>query len=307
MDLRGIGYIGFESADPKAWLDYGPDVLGMQIGKNPDGDTDSVYMRMDDRRYRIALHKGQVDRMAYMGWEAIGRQAFEDAARTLKKHKIDFDMGDAELIEKRGVRNVLRFKDPVGYQHEIFYGQKFDPGTFTPGRPHTGFCTEARGFCHAVLMTPDFDKIDDFMQNVMGMKWYGWGAGKGKTGFYRSRHNDQTSHDIGYGFAPGRIGLQHIGIFVKNIRDVGETYDLVKAKQLQLMMTLGQHTQDPHLSFYHFSPSGWAVETIAEHEPWPGDPFELNPEKLSIWGHELVGPILGPSVMTVEDMAKYDS
>jgi hypothetical protein len=98
------------------------------------------------------------------------------------------------------------------------------------------------------------------------------------------------------------MGIQHVGLFVKSVRDVGETYDLVKARQLQMQMTLGQHTQDPHLSFYHFSPSGFAVETIAELEPWPGDAFELNPERLSIWGHELVGPILGPSVRTPEEL-----
>jgi len=47
-------------------------------------------------------------------------------------------------------------------------------------------------------------------------------------------------------------------------------------------MTLGQHTQDPHFSFYHFSPSGFAVEVIAETHPWPGDPFELNAERLDV-------------------------
>ena len=35
-------------------------------------------------------------------------------------------------------------------------------------------------------------------------------------------------------------------------------------------MTLGQHSQDPHLSFYHFTPSGFAFETIAEIEKMGG-------------------------------------
>jgi hypothetical protein len=67
-------------------------------------------------------------------------------------------------------------------------------------------------------------------------------------------------------------------------------------------MTLGQHSQDPHVSFYHFNPSGFAFECIAESEPWHDDGFELNPEKMSVWGHELVGPILGPSVKTPEEV-----
>ena len=57
------------------------------------------------------------------------------------------------------------------------------------------------------------------------------------------------------------MGVQHVGLFVKSVRDVGETYDLVKKRNLQMMMKLGQHTQDPHMSFYHFNPSGFAFET----------------------------------------------
>lgn len=72
-------------------------------------------------------------------------------------------------------------------------------------------------------------------------------------------------------------------------------------------MTLGQHTQDPHLSFYHFSPGGFAIETICELEKWPGDLFELNPERLSSWGHQLVGPILGTSVRPLADFGLGDA
>ncbi|PHR62104.1 MAG: 2,3-dihydroxybiphenyl 1,2-dioxygenase [Robiginitomaculum sp.] len=307
MDIRGIGYIGFETPHVDAWRDYGPNILGMGIGENPEGDKDSLYLRMDDRRHRIALHPGKIDRVAYMGWEAVGRLAYLAAIEKLKADGFAVEIGDVDLCEIRGVREVARFKDPIGFQHEIFYGQKFHPLSFVPGRAHTGFAMDERGFGHVVLMSPKFDQeVEDFFLKTMGMKWYGWGAGKGKTGFFRAKLNDKTSHDIGIGHAPGRMGIQHIGIFVNNIRDVGETYDLVKKEKLQMLMTLGQHSQDPHLSFYHFSPSGFAVETIAEHEPWPGDAFELNPQKLSIWGHELVGPILGPSVKTPEELLGLD-
>jgi hypothetical protein len=136
----------------------------------------------------------------------------------------------------------------------------------------------------------------------MGFSWYGSGAGKGRTGFFRSKLNTFTSHDIAYGHGPGRMGIQHIGISVNSLRDVGETYDIVKKREIPMLMTLGQHTQDPHISFYHFSPSGFAIETIHEFEPWQEHGFELNPERLSTWGHELVGPILGPSVRTPEEV-----
>ncbi|MEX5683377.1 MULTISPECIES: VOC family protein [Pseudomonas] len=303
MDIIGIGYMGFETPNLEAWREYGPQVMGFGIGKNPESDPESLYFKIDDRRHRFAFHPGKVDRIAYIGWEAVGRMAFEDGIKKLAAANVEYSRGDAQLCEKRGVRELVRFRDPVGYQHELFYGQKWMPRSFQPGRPHSGFLADERGAGHVVLITPDYTpELEHFLLNVMGFSWYGAGAGKGRTGFFRSKLNHHTSHDIAYGHGPGRMGVQHVGLFVRNVRDVGETYDIVRQRELPMMMTLGQHAQDPHLSFYHFTPSGFAFETIAEIEPWQGDPYELNPEKLSLWGHEMVGPILGASVKTPEEV-----
>ena len=299
MDIIGIGYLGFETAKMDEWRDYGPNVMGFQIGNTPESDPDSLYLRMDDRRHRLAFHPGPNERLAYLGWEAQGRLEFLAAVEKFRAHGIEVIPGDAALCEKRGVKELIRFRDPVGYQHELFYSQKWTPRSFTPGRPHGGFVAGKRGVGHVVLITPDYTpELEHFLTEIMGFSWYGSGAGKGRTGFFRAKLNNLTSHDIGYGHGPGRMGIQHVGMFVRSVRDVGETYDIVKRRELPMMMTLGQHTQDPHLSFYHFSPSGFAFETINELEPWKHDGFELNPERLSMWGHEVVGPILGPSVRT---------
>ena len=302
MDIIGIGYLGFESTCIDAWRDYGPQVLGMGIGSNPLADADSLYLRSDDRRHRIALHPGSIDRVAYIGWETLGKQAFKAAVARFRAANVELEYGDAALCELRGVRELVRFRCPTGYQHELFYAQKWTPGSFVPGRStHSGFVAGKRGVGHIVLMTPEYnDELENFWLDLMGFHWYGAGAGKGRTGFFRSKLNNQTSHDIAFGHAPGRKGVQHVGLFVNSLRDVGETYDLVKSRGLQMLMTLGQHCQDPHVSFYHYSPSGFAIEYIHEQEPWNHDGFELNPEKLSVWGHEMVGPLLGPSVMPAE-------
>ncbi|MFG3695179.1 VOC family protein [Stutzerimonas stutzeri] len=307
MDIIGIGYMGFETTKLDEWRDYGPNVMGFGIGRSPESDPDSLYFKIDDRRHRFAFHPGKVDRLAYIGWEAIGRMAFEDALKKFTAAGVEFTRGDAELCEKRGVRELIRFRDPVGYQHELFYAQKWTPRSFMPGRCHGGFVANERGAGHVVVITPEYGpELENFLIKVMGFSWYGAGAGKGRTGFFRSKLNHHTSHDIAYGFGPGRMGVQHVGIVVSSIRDVGETYDIVRKRELPMMMTLGQHAQDPHVSFYHFTPSGFAIETIAEIEPWQGDPFELNPEVLSVWGHEMVGPILGPSVKTPEEVLDPD-
>jgi 2,3-dihydroxybiphenyl 1,2-dioxygenase len=301
MDIIGVGYLGFESTTIEEWRTYGPEVLGLQIGASPQADPDSLYFRLDDRRHRFAFHPGKVDRVAYIGWEAKGKLEFQAAVQRFKDAGVEVETGDAALCEIRGVKALIRFRDPVGFQHELFYAQKWLPRSFVPGRPHGGFVAGARGLGHLVLITPAFPpELEAFFTQTMGFHYYGAGAGKGTTAFYRSKLNNATSHDIAYGFGPGKMGIQHIGLFVKSLRDVGETSDLVKAKKIPMMMTMGQHSQDPHVSFYHFSPGGFAFEIITELEPWHDDGFELAPEKLSIWGHEMVGPLLGSSVSTPE-------
>ncbi|MCU6453109.1 VOC family protein [Sphingomonas sp. A2-49] len=305
MDIVGISYLGFESATIAQWRDYGPDVLAFSTAASPEDDAESLYFKLDDRRHRLAFHPGPIDRLAYIGWEARGRMEFLAAIAKFEAEGIAVERGDAALAARRGVRELIRFKDPVGFQHELFYGQKYTPGSFLPPRPHAGFNTAERGICHLVVITPEYtDELEHFLTQVMGFSWYGSGAGKGRTGFFRAKLNDKTSHDIAYGHGPGMRGIQHIGLYVNTVNDVGKTYDIVKERQIPMMFTLGQHTQDPHLSFYHYSPSGFAVETIYEVEPWHPEMFELNPEKLSSWGHQLVGPVLGPSVKKLAELGE---
>ena len=302
MDIVGISYLGFESTKIDEWRDYGPSVMGFAIADSPEDDTESLYFKFDDRRHRLAFHSGQVDRIAYIGWEARGRLEFLDAIARFEAAGVAVEHGKAAQAARRGVRELIRFKDPVGYQHELFYGQKYTPKSFIPPRPHTGFNTDGRSMGHVVLITPHYtDELEHFLTHVMGLRFYGSGAGKGKTSFFRAKLNNKTSHDIAYGHGPGMRGIQHVGLFVNSISDVGQTYDIVKKRQLPMMFTLGQHTQDPSMSFYHFTPSGFAIETIYEIETWNPDEVELNPERLSIWGHEMVGPVLGPSVKKLEE------
>jgi hypothetical protein len=72
MDIIGIGYLGFETAKMDEWRDYGPNVMGFQIGNSPESDPNSLYFRTDDRRHRLAFHPGKSERLAYIGWEALG-------------------------------------------------------------------------------------------------------------------------------------------------------------------------------------------------------------------------------------------
>ena len=71
MSCRGLGYIGIESTDPQRWKTYGTDVLGLMPVDAPSdaSPTDSVWLKMDQRHSRVAVHPGERDHCAYVGWE----------------------------------------------------------------------------------------------------------------------------------------------------------------------------------------------------------------------------------------------
>jgi 2,3-dihydroxybiphenyl 1,2-dioxygenase len=301
MDILGIAYLGFESPNAKAWTEFGPEVLGMQLLPNTVDET--TYLKMDDRRWRLAFHPGETDQLTYIGWELKWRPSWEAAIATLEGEGFDVTRESDEFAEQRGVREVASFTDPSGYRHELVYGQKFDPGSFIPGRPHRGFIAGRDGVGHVVMLAPAAEGLDHFWQDIMGFEWFGAGAGGvGSTrggGFFRAKLNGLT-HNLGILPAPGMTGIHHIGIPVKSVDDVGIAYDLCKERDVPIHRLIGRHTQDPVISFYTFTPSGFIIEYLSPVVDNDVDAFyETNPEKLSVWGHEIVGPMMPSTIHPV--------
>ncbi|WP_326731684.1 VOC family protein [Streptomyces phaeochromogenes] len=306
MDILGIGYIGVESPNHREWTTFGPEVLGFGLAAAREGD-ESVYLRMDDRKYRIAIHPGETERVAYIGWEVANRPAFDAAIAKLEANDTEVTMGDEELAGRRAVLEVARFKDPVGYQHELFFGQRFASRSFVPGRPHGGFVADELGVGHMVLITPEYPpELDHFLSEVMGFRWFGQGFNgkRGQIGFYAAKLTT-LSHSIAYIKVPGHRGLHHIGIGVNDLDDVGIANDLVLERGTGMVNSLGRHTQDPVISFYPITPSGFAFEYMnggMTSDSW-GLIGERNPERVSVWGHKPVSPGMPKSVLPVDSAA----
>ena len=287
MDIVGLGYVGVSSPNYKAWLEHGPEVFGFGLGET--GEDETVYLRMDSRRYRIAIHPGETNHLEYIGWELKGRRSFEAALRTLEENDVEFTVGDDALRAARGVHEVAQFKDPAGLPHEIFFGQAFHSHSFVPGRAMDGFVGDDLGMGHIVVATPEYGaELEDFLFNVLGFTWFGYGAIRGGTGFFRAPLNPR-SHVIGYINVPGHRGLHHLGIEVNALDDVGVAWDRAQEREAPIMFTLGRHIQDPVVSFYSFTPSGFVVEYLTGGFQIPDADFvEENPEQLSVWGHKPV-------------------
>jgi 2,3-dihydroxybiphenyl 1,2-dioxygenase len=299
MEILGLGYLGLEANDPQAWSQYAPSVLGMALGPS---DDDTVYLRMDDRHWRIAVYPGKRDRLSFLGWELKDRPSFEAALETLDAAGIPFKLGDNDLEEERGVHTLAQFQGPDGFDHELFYGHSYLPYSFVPGRSMAGFLAGDLGLGHVVLVVPEFtEEIDHFAREVMGFNWFGHGLKKGLLGFYRARLNPR-SHNIGYIGRAGYRGIDHIGIEVLELDDVGMAYDLAEAYGVTIQRTMGRHVQDPSISFYHRTPTGLGIEYMWGTAMFPAETFEERRAKqFALWGLKLLDTTPSSHVQPIEN------
>ena len=66
-DIRGLGYLRIQTTDIARWRELVVDGLGMAIGAGPEAD--GLYLRVDERRARLIVLPGEVDKALAVGWE----------------------------------------------------------------------------------------------------------------------------------------------------------------------------------------------------------------------------------------------
>ena len=283
MKVRALGYVGAESPEAKQWEEFGPEVLGLQLvdGEQPG----SLYLRMDDRHHRIAIHPGPKDRLAYLGWELASDDDLAEAAEELARAGCPVAEGTDEECEERAVRRFVHVLDPGGARHEFFYGQLSLPGQFQPGRPLSGFVTGEQGLGHVVCVVPDLAAATTFYK-MLGFKKSDEIYAFIDAHFF---HCNPRHHTLAITEIPRVRGLHHIMIQLNNLDDVGLAYDLVQARGIPLTMTLGRHPNDRMVSFYVRSPSGFEIEygwgALEVGDDWTVTQYDA----VSVWGHKMVG------------------
>jgi extradiol dioxygenase len=283
MKVRALGYVGVESPEAKQWEEFGPEVLGMQLAEGERDDT--VYLRMDDRHHRIAVHDGPRDRLAYLGWEMGSDDDLDEAANQLAAAGYPLAEGTEEETEERQVRRFVSVTDPGGTRHELYYGQLSLPGQFQPGRPLSGFVTGEQGLGHVVCVVPDLAAATRFYK-LLGMEKSDEIYAFIDVHFY---HCNPRHHTLALTHMPRVRGLHHIMVQLNSLDDVGAAYDIVQQREIPLTMTLGRHPNDQMVSFYVRSPSGFEIEygwgAIEVGENWTVAQYD----RVSLWGHKMVG------------------
>lgn len=290
--IRNLAYQGFTSPTAAEWEGFAPEILGAEVAA---GDVDAaVRVRIDDQAWRLAIHPGETDDLAYVGWDVGDGHDLAGLADRLRETGIDVHEGDADLADTRPADVVGWFVDPFGIRHELVDGLRRGPA-FSPGRELAGrFVTGEQGLGHIVLFVPDLESGHRFFHEVLGLVVSDdIESGPMHVRFYHCAGHAARHHTVALTAIPGRVGLHHVMLEVSEIDDVGRALDLVKERGIPVQMDLGRHPNDLMTSFYMRSPSGFDIEygtggVVVDDATWETTTYAVP----SIWGHR--PPASGP-------------
>ena len=304
MKIKAVSYVGIGAAAPQDWLAYGTNVLGMMPARVVPGESwgmpgesgstrqgsgiaadGSVYLKMDERQWRIAVHPDADDRgLLYLGLEVEGHLELEAAVEELRAQHIEVRVGSEAEARARAVTAIAFLHDPAGNALELFYGPTMDY-SFDPPCPGQQFVAGHLGVGHFNLFVDKQPQCFDFYTRVLGFRLSDYIRFGPTTSlqFLRcnSRHHSIAMVDMG-----GVVGLQHMLVELKCIDDVGRIMDRARRHGFEITSSLGRHRNDGMLSFYMRSPSGFDVEVGCDglriDETWTANEFCEG----DVWGHE---------------------
>lgn len=293
-----LGYLGLGVSDTEAWEAFATQTLGLQVGEY--GDDGTLFLRMDEYYYRLALHPHGDDDVNYVGWEVADEHALREMTDQVRAAGTAVTLGTTAEAETRRVVGLIKFADPSGTPIEVFYGpmQRFDAPFISP-RAISGFVTGVMGLGHIVLAVNDVEESIHFYRDVLGMRISDFVQVQREPGqnmrmaFF---HCNPRHHSLAFMAATPRKRLNHVMLQVQSLNDVGSTYDLCQEQEIPIMRGLGRHTNDHMVSFYLRTPSGFQVEYGWGGREVDDSTWQVQQHtKGSMWGHRSV-PAPEPAV-----------
>ena len=299
MPASALGYVVVESTDVGAWRAFGIDVLGLMEGAGgaaaPGG---ALYLRVDERPFRIAVMPGKSNRYVASGWEFADQAAFDAAVDNLRTAGLGVRAGSAEEAAARLARQIAFAADPAGNQLELFLGRALDYRPFASTRGLSGFVTGNLGMGHVVLPAPDLERSRSFYKQHLGFAdtdemWLAMSPNPGdpKLGIYFMHAANPRHHSLALMGAPVPSGCVHIMLEARTVDDVGYALDRCVAAGAHISSSFGKHSNDEMLSFYVRTPGGFDLEigcggVQPDWTTWVPT-YSLIPD---LWGHRWSPP-----------------
>lgn len=289
MAIRELGYLIFASRDLPGWRSFATDVIGLEAADVEGG----LYLKMDDRDYRIAVVPAGEERLLACGLEVASKAEFEDMRARLRAAGAPVNAATDEERRLRRVQDFVWTVDPAGNRVEIYWGHI---SGFKPFRSPLGigsFVTSGLGLGHAVLPAENLDEAQAFWTEVLGfglsdILTMNFGGHDVKLYFNHCANGRQ--HSVALARMPSPNGCVHFMVEVPTLRDVGRAHDRVVDAGLPFVLTLGQHVNDECVSFYFRTPAGFMLEIGWESVIKDWDRHSVFETTLpSHWGHRYVG------------------
>lgn len=292
--IRGLGYLKVQATDLDRWRELAFGALGFAEGSGPD--PAGLYLRVDERRARVAVLPGDADRVLAVGWEVRDQFALAEVERAVEAAGISVKRLSAAESEARDAEQVIRFDDPAGIPVEVFFGPVLDHSPVRTGNGQR-FVTGAQGLGHVVLPTTAMDETVAFYTEVLGFLPRGSmkvapPQGDAPAPRVRFMGVNQRHHCLAICPAPhvADPGLVHLMVEVDTLDAVGRALDEVNRRGFSVSSTLGRHTNDKMISFYVRAPGGWDIEygtegMLVDETYYTAEEITAD----SYWGHDWSG------------------
>jgi 3,4-dihydroxy-9,10-secoandrosta-1,3,5(10)-triene-9,17-dione 4,5-dioxygenase len=304
MKIKSLGYLGLQGPDPKRWLDFATQVCGLMAARSvpgtpmrppgaPGASDDpgpaiaadgTVYLKLDDWQWRIAVHPDERPGLRYVGFELADAGALASAAEELERAGVAVTRASDEERSGRGVLGLVSFADPAGNRVELFQGATRDRAFQSP-QGVSRVVTGALGMGHVVLLVPDLQQALDFYCCLLGFQLSDFVRFGPSQGVWFLRCNARH-HSLALVSVAPVSALHHFLIEFGDIDDVGCALDRAMAGGHPITSSLGRHANDRMFSFYMKSPFGFDVELGTGgrlvDESWTPNEFVEG----DVWGHK---------------------
>ncbi len=251
-EIRSLGYLRIESADPGAWREFGTRLLGMTEGRGPE--PGAVYLRMDDFPARFVIVPGEADRLLASGWETGSQESFDALAVRLEAAGVAVKAATADELAARRVAGMMSFDDPSGHRLEVFWGASLDSRpAFSPYG--AAFVTGDYGMGHVVIPAADDAESMAFYAALLGFRLrdtmamppelFGRPAG-GPPAMMRFLGVNARHHSLALAPMTSPSDCVHVMIEVASLDDVGRAMDRCTRRGGKLAASLGLARQRPH-------------------------------------------------------------
>lgn len=284
IGLTQLGYVGFTSPKTSSWREFG-EILGGEIVEMPEA---AFGIRLDsDRTARIVVHEGELEALAYAGWEVAGPSELSELFDRLVVAGASPERRQ-DLARVRKVQELVTFTDPDGIPGELFWGAASAMRTRFHSPHGVEFVAGETGMGHLTLAVVDFTRTREFYTNVLGMKLTEIAdVGPTVVGFLRC---NPRHHSLAIAQHPKGSALAHLSVEVEHLDALGAIRDRLLDSGFEIERDLGRHPTDDVISFYALVNGGFEIEIgwgscSVDDETWETDRYNRSGWS---WGHRQV-------------------